>query len=889
MRSYPTVRAAGVWLAVGLILAGVACGGDDAPWDARHYDAATGPDSNVPDAAPSDAIAADAAVADATLLDAQQTDAEVADAEVADAEVSDAEVSDAEVPDAEVPDAEVPDAEVSDAEVPDAEVPDAEVPDAAAPADASIGDIFDHFTFELTPASPIAGRDFALTIIAYSSVDDSAPMTGYDGTISVIASAGTLTGETTGQPIVGGTATLTLQDDTPGTGVVLTVTDDVFPAITGQTAPFDIVPPGTEANALDVVINEVNWFGNSALDDEWIEIRNVSGGAVVLTEWTIENAGTSSFPIVTFDAGTTLDPGETLLVANLLGADSPGTRTSLTDVAADVQLHLLDLDDAGEQLILADPDGTVIDSTPTGAWPAGSDTALYSMERRDDVTGGGYTDGTQPGAWYTWSSLDGLDTTNPDSADFGTPGANNTDPDIFDHFTFQITPATPAVDADFDLTATAYSSADDSVVIATYHETISVTASAPTLSGQTTNQPVASGTATLTLQHDTATTGLTLTVTDDIYPDITGTTAPFDIQDGSTAGPLDVVINEVNWFGNADTGDEWIELRNISGRSLNLNGWSIDSAGSGGSSATINVPAVVPDGGYFVVGDRQGADEVGARTSLTGVSDVFLHNLSLANNGEELILRDATGTAIDSTPTGAWPAGDNDVDRTMERRDEITGGGYTDGALAGSWYTWNPADGNRDYTNPYTNDQGTPGADNSDPNATFGTMALPYSTSLEPFEPPFVKVAGALDALLWTTPPDDLLARTGAKVVNLTNMTLSYADRDIRTAHCIALDNDTDDVSVTSFAAASTGNGANTVTARIALLWFDDDACTNSAGADSLGGEVELPQGTYASVDATAAPPSGATHFQIRFEVQRSSGSDDDHDNFAADDFYATQ
>jgi hypothetical protein len=610
------------------------------------------------------------------------------------------------------------------------------------------------------------------------------------------------------------------------------------------------------------VINEVNWFGNSALDDEWIEIRNVSAGTLVLTEWTIENAGTSSFPIVTFDPGTTLDPGEILLVANLLGADSAGTRTSLTGVTTDVQLHLLDLDDAGEQLVLHDPDGTVIDSTPTGAWPAGHDTALYSMERRDDVTGGGYTDGAQPDAWYTWSSLDGLDTTNADSADFGTPGSNNTDPEVFDHFTFQVVPGSPALSADFTLTATAYSS----------------------LSGQTDAQPITAGIATLTLQHDTVMTGLTLTVVDDVYPDITGTTAPFDIVDGSVAGPLDVVINEVNWFGNADTADEWIELRNVSGRTLNLNGWTIDLAGTGGSSIAIGVPTVVADGDYLVIGDQQTPD-----TSLADVTNVLLDNLALTNSGEELVLRDTAGAVIDSTPAGGWPAGDNDVDRTMERRDDITGGGYTDGALAGAWYTWNPADGNRDYTNPATNDQGTPGADNSDPAATFGTMSLPYSTSLEPFEPPFVKVAGALDALLWTTPPADILARTGAKVVHLTGMTQSYGDRDIRTAHCIVLNNDTDDVSVTSFATASTGNGANSVTARIALLWFDDAACTNSAGADSVGGEVELPQGTYASIDATAAPPSGATHFQIRFEVHRSSGSDDDHDDFAADDFDATQ
>lgn len=50
------------------------------------------------------------------------------------------------------------------------------------------------------------------------------------------------------------------------------------------------------------------------------------------------------------------------------------------------------------------------------------------MERRDNVTGGGYTDGLQAGAWYTWNEADGTDTTSAATTDRGTPGADNTDP-----------------------------------------------------------------------------------------------------------------------------------------------------------------------------------------------------------------------------------------------------------------------------------------------------------------------------------------------------------------------------------------------------------------------------------------------------------------------------
>ena len=753
-------------------------------------------------------------------------------------------------PDARRFDATVIDAISYDTIPPDADPPDATLPDA----------IFDHFVMTVAPASVFATRDFTLTVTAYSSADESVQMT-YNGTISVTASAGVLSGETTTQAITGGTATLTLQNDSAGTGVTLTATDDTYATITGTSAAFDIFAPGDDATERQVVINEVNWFGNGDATDEWIELRNLSGGALSLAEWTLEGAGSSGSPIVAIDPDTTLADGAFLLIATKQGADSDGNRTSLTGVSG-VQLQTLDLADGGEQLILKDPDGTVIDSTPTGAWAAGHAGADYSMERRDEVTGGGYTDGTVAASWYSWSSLDGTSTTSADTSDMGTPGAANSDPDIFHHFTFVFTPTYPVVGTDFDVTITAYSSTDDSVVIASYDEAVSVTASAATLSGETDAQAV----------------------TDDIYPGITGTSAAFDIWVGDRATTREVVINEVNWFGNSSTYDEWIELRNVSGRTLNLNGWTIEGAGtSTNPSFAISPASTLADGAYLLIANQQGA---GDSLELIATEVIVNTGINLANGGEQLTLTDANGDTIDQTPlaTADWPAGDNGIDWTMERRDNLSGGGYADGAGDGQWYTWNPADGNRDYTNPVSRDKGTPGAANSNPAATFAVLTLPYSTGLEPFEPTFSNpgIGTYIDL-----PLSPLVPRNGAQVASIENSDTSY--RYLDSDNCITLNDDSTIVNGTAWGMA--GN-AGVITARLTLVWFSDATCTTSAGADSDGATLVLPAGDeageYGSFNVAADPPDGATHFLIRIGViDDGSGSDDD--DFAVDDIIVTQ
>ncbi|HEU5055085.1 MAG TPA: lamin tail domain-containing protein [Kofleriaceae bacterium] len=747
---------------------------------------------------------------------------------------------------------------------------------------------FDHFRFEIAPAVPLATRDMTIRVVAYGSPDE-ASVLGYDSTVSVTASVGTLSGAVSQQPLERGQAELVVQLDTPADQVTFTVTDDSNPNITGTSPPVRVAPPGDQASERAVVINEVNWYGSGAdIADEWIELRNLSGGPLQLSEWTIDRAGAGD-AAVQIANGTELAAGGYLLLAAKRGPDRDGERTSLSGVAG-VQLLPIALTNTGEELVLRDPDGTVIDATPAGAWPAGNNVRDYSMERRDDQTGGGYGDGAAASSWYTWSLLDGGDTTSADTVDRGTPGAANSDPDLFDHFTIAVAPSPPRAGVDFTMTVTAYSSSDDSQVISSYDGSISVSASAGTLGGEDSNQPIQDGVASLTLQNDTPNPSVTLTVRDDFYPDITGSIDVEIRPVGDTAGPRDVVMSEVNWYGNGVTAeDEWIELHNTSGAELNVSGWTIAGAGTGSAVATLDSGTLLGPGEFLVVGELQGADVPGQRTSLTGVAGVQLAPLSLTNTpGEQLVLRDIDGNLIDETPAAGWPAGDSGRLRSMERRDDVTGGGYTDGSQAGAWYTWNRADG-RDTTHPDSLDHGTPGARNSDPAAFFPPLALPYATSFEDGEPAWEN--NAITGVFSTTPPAGTAARTGARTVSTDSMTTNPTAREVRSIDCIALDNDSDPLQVSAWGTASTANGGNVVRGRIAVLWYLEQTCTTPHGTTPVGNapSVILSQGSYTEMTYAPVPPAGATHVKIWVQVFDTNGTPNNGDDWAADDVSAAQ
>ena len=126
--------------------------------------------------------------------------------------------------------------------------------------------------------------------------------------------------------------------------------------------------------------------------------------------------------------------------------------------------------------------------------------------------------------------------------------------------------------------------------------------------------------------------------------------------------PGDVVINEVAWMGTAASSwDEWIELHNTTDEAITLTAWRIEFGD--GSPATITLTGVITPTGYYLLERDEGTTDIPA--------DLVYGGSRMHNDGESMTLKDAQGTVIDTANGngGFWPAGDNDVKRTMERKD----------------------------------------------------------------------------------------------------------------------------------------------------------------------------------------------------------------------------
>ncbi len=127
-----------------------------------------------------------------------------------------------------------------------------------------------------------------------------------------------------------------------------------------------------------------------------------------------------------------------------------------------------------------------------------------------------------------------------------------------------------------------------------------------------------------------------------------------------------LIINEVAWMGMpVSANDEWIELKNISGGELNLNGWQLIDQGE---QIKINLGLInktkIPAGGFVLL---ERTDD----NSVPGITADGIYSGALSNNSEGLRLFDGQCSLIDEVLANPdWPAGDNTsaTDRkTMER------------------------------------------------------------------------------------------------------------------------------------------------------------------------------------------------------------------------------
>ncbi len=176
----------------------------------------------------------------------------------------------------------------------------------------------------------------------------------------------------------------------------------------------------------------------------------------------------------------------------------------------------------------------------------------------------------------------------------------------------------------------------------------------------------------------TPSVGPSLTPTVTITPSVTITPT------GTQVSPGDVVINEVMWMGTqGNASDEWIELRNMTGSSIDLSGWVIDNLGSGaGSNVVIPAGKSIDPNGFFLIANDTKA------TGKHNVDPDVVINVSLLNPGERLTLRISTGGTIidDVNAATGWFAGTDGSGQTVEKsmeRNTVPG----NGSVAGNWHT----------------------------------------------------------------------------------------------------------------------------------------------------------------------------------------------------------
>lgn len=163
-----------------------------------------------------------------------------------------------------------------------------------------------------------------------------------------------------------------------------------------------------------VVINEIMWSGSSlGPSDEWIELKNTTSSPINLTNWVVENLGGSSSPNITIPAGNIPANGYFLISNN-------DKDNSVIDVDPDFITSSINLDNDGEQLVLKNSSGGIVDvANQVGSWFAGTNTLpKKSMSRKTPPAGG-----TSTANWFTSTGASNLDAGATESA---TPKTGNT-------------------------------------------------------------------------------------------------------------------------------------------------------------------------------------------------------------------------------------------------------------------------------------------------------------------------------------------------------------------------------------------------------------------------------------------------------------------------------
>ncbi len=351
-----------------------------------------------------------------------------------------------------------------------------------------------------------------------------------------------------------------------------------------------------------IVINEVAWMGGAnGADDEWIELKNISGSEINLNGYQLVDRA-EQIKIV-FNGNNKIPANGFYLLERVDDDSASGVKAD--------KIYSGALANTNESLRLFNPDCGLIDEVAANSnWPAGSNESKKTMERSDDFN------------WHD-SDLAG-----------GTPKKENS-----------------------------------RLIVQEAKQQIQITEEAD-------NEPAPQ----ILLETNVAQQA---------------TSSPQQTQQAQQAASFKqcafetnqspsrqkIIINEVAWMGgSADFGltaaDEWIELKNISGSEINLNGWQILDK-SENIKIVFDGSAKIPAQGFYLL---ERTDD----GSAPNVSADFIYSGTLNNSDEGLRLFDNQCNLVDEVLANPnWPAGDNVSKRTMERSPDLLWHNYN-GAVQNS-------------------------------------------------------------------------------------------------------------------------------------------------------------------------------------------------------------
>lgn len=392
---------------------------------------------------------------------------------------------------------------------------------------------------------------------------------------------------------------------------------------------FTTAEEGTSAGV--IVFSEIFYdTPGTDSDEEWIELYNGTSSTIDLGGYTLtDNNGTGSS--YTFPSGSVIDGGAYFTVA----ANQAGFTAIYTDDAYQYG-SIPALNNDGDALLLKNGSGITIDEV---AWEGGASAGVPS----------GW--GTGPAA-STGESLvrAALDADNDNDTDW-TIATNNGDP-----ATLQGTDTTAPV-------ITAVSSSNITETEATITWTTDEAANSQVNYGTTTSYGSSAGSGSYVTSHSQTLTGLTAG-TDYFFQvvstDEAGNTAVDETYSFTTASPPasttpDILISEVFYDtpGN-ESKEEWVEIYNTTSQQIDLNGWSLVDDNGNGQSFTFSNKHKISGNSFLTLA----LDRKDFKALYNKNADDFVSLPPLNNDGDVLVLKDATGNTIDAV---AWEGGANSL------------------------------------------------------------------------------------------------------------------------------------------------------------------------------------------------------------------------------------